>query len=120
LFLLLCLLSIPACRTLETNEYAPGDMPPPDPDRRIVAVTRASGARVTFDRGSVDTPELPAPRIEDGAVVGSVAGEPVRVDLADTRSVWIEELKGARVRTLLLIGGVILGATMLIPGAWGL
>lgn len=109
-----CLLTSAACMTLRTSEYAPGEIPPPDPDRRIVGVTRTSGVLVTFDRGPVDTPTVPAARLDADAIVGTVAGEPVRVDLSDARSVWIEEERYAIGRTYGLLGGVVFGVLMVL------
>ena len=118
-FLAPCLLLVSACTTLQTREYAPTEVPPPDPERRIVAVTRTSGVQVTFDRRPGDPPAAPAARIDEGAVVGTVNGQPVRVDLSEARSVWIEEEADAIGRTLLLLGGVALGASIALAFAFG-
>lgn len=104
-----------ACSSLETREYAPGQIPILDSDHRIVAVTRTSGERVAFDRGR-DGHRTPLARLEEDAVVGPLDGQAVRVDLADVTSVSVEERENHVGRTLLLIG-VIGFATAVIVAA---
>lgn len=118
-FMAPCLLLVSACTTLQMREYAPSEVPPPDPERRIVAVTRTSGVQVTFDRRPGDPPAAPAAHIDAGAIVGTVNGQPVRVDLSEARSVWIEEEADAMGRTILLLGGVALGTSIVLALAFG-
>jgi hypothetical protein len=92
------------CTTVRTYKYGIGEIPPTDSRHRIVAVTTASGARVTFD-----TPADPPVRVDEGAIVGMANGEPLRMDLSDTRSVWIEEKRTSIGRTLLLGAGLFFG-----------
>ena len=116
-----------ACSSLQTREYAPGEIPVPDSEHRIVAVTRTSGERIDFDREQDGRP-APLPRVAQEAVVGPVDGEPVRVDLADTRTISIEERDDHLGRTLLLVGGVGLAVIVVVgmakwrgglgPGNW--
>jgi hypothetical protein len=101
---------IPACRSLETREYAPQSSPVPDSQHRIVAVTRSSGELITFDRGG----DVALPRFDGEAVVGPVDGEPVRVEFAETRTISMEERDNHVGRTLLLLGVTGFAAAMAI------
>lgn len=92
-----------ACSSLETREYAPGQIPTLDSQHRIVAVTRTSGERVAFDRERDGHP-APLARLDEEAVVGPIDGQAIRVDLADASSISIEERENHVGRTLLLIG----------------
>lgn len=94
-----------ACSTHQTRHYAPGEIPPPDSDERIVTVTRTSGERVAFDR-EVDGRTAPRARLEGEAIVGPVEGESVRVSLSEASSVSIEEKHVAVGRTILAVGAV--------------
>lgn len=106
-------LLLAACTTMQTTEYRRGEIPPADPRRRIVAVTQVSGVRVTFDRAAEDSAVASA-RIEEGAVVGTADGRPVRIDLSDASSVWIEETRTGYGRTLLLVAGLGVGIPFLM------
>lgn len=104
--LLSCLLAGTACTTVRTYEYGRSETPAAESEGRIVGVTRTSGVRVTFDRG---TEAVPAPRIEEDAVVGMADGQPLRVELSETSSVWVEEKRLSIGRTLLLAAGLAFG-----------
>ena len=96
---------IAACSSLETRDYAPGDLPVPSAERRIVAVSQASGERVAFDREAGGR-DAQRPFVADEQVVGPVRGQPVRVDLTEGSTVSIEEKRIQVGRTVLLVLGV--------------
>ena len=94
-----------ACTTLQTRDYTPGNIPVPDAEHQIVAVTQSSGERIDFDR---EVQGRPAPRafVDDEAVIGPVRGQSVRVSLSDARSVSVEEKRVQVGRTSLLVLGI--------------
>ena len=102
-----------ACTTLQSRDYAPGEIPVPDAKHRIVAVTRTSGERVAFDR-EVDGREAVAAHVDREAVIGPVDGQAVRVNLSEASAISVEEREGALGRTLLLVGGVGAAAFLII------
>ena len=107
--LLACLLAGTACTTVRTYEYGRSEIPATESKGRIVGVTRTSGVRVTFDRGTENSSAVEAPRIEEDAVVGMADGQPLRVELSETSSVWVEEKRLSIGRTLLLAAGLAFG-----------
>jgi len=94
-----------ACSTHQTRDYAPGKIPTPESDERIVTVTRTSGELVEFDREVDGRPAVRA-WIDGETVMGPVNGEAVRVKLSETSSVSIEETRVAVGRTLLAVSGM--------------
>ena len=102
-----------ACSTLQSRDYAPGEIPVPDARHRIVAVTKTSGERVAFDR-EAEGREAVAARVEREAVVGPVDGQAVRVNLTDASAISVEERRNQPGRTLLLVGGVGAAAFLIV------
>lgn len=102
-----------ACTTLQSRDYAPGDIPVPDAKHRIVAVTRTSGERVAFDR-EVEGRAALAPLVEQEAVLGPVDGQAVRVNLSDASAISVEEKRDAVGRTVLLVGGIGAAAFLVV------
>ena len=94
-----------ACSTYQTRDYAPGEIPAARSEERIVTVTRTSGERVAFDR-EVDGRAATRARLDGDAIVGPVNGAAVRVSLAETSSVAIEEKRVAVGRTILAVGAL--------------